>query len=283
MTGTRQAAVVAAAFSVVGARGAPAGADSCVRIGGGLYQSEGCGRSPGGRIGEGARRLPPGQRSEPSFERPFEPFDPQVRRLPSPFGPAREGPTTLADLQLVRDGTGGYRGSRPGFEFRIARDGRIEFRDRAALQMPAMLALGALGVFDLTDLVIRLQGGDPYTYDKGLVAGLTRPMREAMTDEDRRERLKHALVSLPGDLRVLWSRTDLDVATRRALLFRLWDEMVEGRDDPEGQAAAQARTLIYRFVGTNLSAGSPDAYTDTELAVLNAQRRSRAVFAPYGD
>ena len=259
--------------------GSAAAGETCVRILSGLYQSEGCGvaESDGDRFGPRDRFAP----RDRSAGRPFAAFDARTPRLAPPRFPTKDGPTTLADLNLVPDNRGGYRGSRPGFTFRIAEDGTVHFQDRPSIHLGGMLALGALGVFDLTDLVIRLQGGDPYNYDKSLVAALTRPMREAMTDEDRRRRLQTALRSLPRDLHLLWGRSDIDGRTRRALLFRIWDELVEGGDEPEALAAAQARGLIVRFIADKLPAGAADAYTDAELAELNAQRRSRARFAPY--
>jgi hypothetical protein len=275
-------AMLLAAVVVVVGRPSPAVA-GCVKIAGGLFRSDGCVETSGESNGRGEGSWPPGRRSSlpPIEARPFEDFHPRFPRMPLPITPAKEGPTTLADLRLVPDGKGGYRGKRPGFEFTIARDGTIDFHDGGGVQMPGLLALGALGIFDLTDMVIRLQGGDPYVYDKSLVVALTRPMRDDMTDKDRLDRLAQALATLPANLRSLWNRQDIGAPARRALLFRLWDELVEGGADPEGQAAAQARGLILRFIEVHLPAGSVDGYSREELHHLNSQRRSAASFAPY--
>lgn len=258
-------------------------ADSCVSLAGGLYRSAGCLRASGEAEGVGdgkwwLERRP----SSPRDARPFAEFHPRFPRMPLPITPAKEGPTTLADLRLRPDGQGGYRGTRPGFHFHIARDGSIAFSDRGGLQSPGLPALGALGVFDLTDMIIRLQGGDPYSYDKSLVVALTRPMREGMTDEDRRARLASAVAALPRELQSLWSRKEIAAPARRQLLFRLWDELVEGGTDPEGLAAEQARRAILRFIRVHLPEGSADGYSRSELERLDAQRRSATPFDPYG-
>jgi hypothetical protein len=259
----------------------PAAADPCVRVAG-IFQSDGCvaagrGRRPGGEHGSG-----PGARGDGGAVRPVFAPDP---RSPAPLPPVRfhtkSGPTTIDDLALVPDKDGGYRGARPGFRFRIAPDGAISFDDRGAVEVSALQPFGELAAFDLTDAVIRLQGGDPYSYDKALVAALTRPMREAMTDAERVQRLRRALAAWPAHLAQLWGTRALDARARRALLFRLWDELIETGATPEADAAAQARAMVLRFIRLRLPAGGVDAYTAGELAELNARRRSRAAFAPY--
>src|SRR5437764_15291747 len=49
----------------------------------------------------------------------------QLPFLPFPGGYTKEGPMTLADLGLVPDGQGGYRGQRPGYRITIDGDGTI--------------------------------------------------------------------------------------------------------------------------------------------------------------
>lgn len=200
--------------------------------------------------------------------------------LPPAQGPTREGPVGIEDLGLVADGKGGYRGGRPGYRFDIERDGTIHFRDRPPVQVAAVGLLFFAAVFDVTDLIMRAAGMDPYAYDKGRVAELTRAMRQDMGAVERPRRIAAALAQLPGDLQRLWSRSDLSVATRRELLFQLWDDLLEG-EGPEGVAAARGRAEILRFVRQRLPAGTAAAFTTEELARLNARRRSRASFSPY--
>jgi hypothetical protein len=196
---------------------------------------------------------------------PAPPRRGEMERWPSPLPPTRNGPTTMDDLHLRPDGRGGLAGERPGFHFAIARDGRIAFQDRAG--------------FDLTDFLMRLNGEDPYSYDKHLVRRMTEPMRVAMTDADRRRTMAQALRELPDRLDAIWKQP-VRADERRALLFLLWDECLEP-DGPEAPAGARARATIEDFARSRLPAGSPDAFTPAELLRLNQGRRSRAPFAPY--
>jgi hypothetical protein len=263
----------------------PAAADPCMKIGG-LYRSAGC-TPPPERSSDQAesafwqQRSGEGRELPPLFPMPAPPDRRRPGVLPSPLPPTKEGPTTLADLHLEADGHGGFRGRRPGFRFAIDREGTLHYEDPPPLQVSAVFLLGLVGVFELTDLLLRMHGADPYSYDKALVMTLTRPMRERMADADRAQRLQRALGALPRELAALWTRPDLGVAERRALLFALWDDLVETGDEPEARAAAGARTLLLDFVRRELPAGSAQAFTPEELARLNAARRSQTAFAPY--
>jgi hypothetical protein len=205
--------------------------------------------------------------------------------LPAPGAGTREGPMSMDDLGLRPDGRGGYQGRRPGYRFRIERDGTIHFQDRPALDGWAVLGLGFAAVFDLTDLVMRARHMDPYSFDKGRVMDLTRKMRDKMTATERPRQVAAALARLPGELDALWRRTDLSARERRETLFQLWDDLLEGptpgAEEGEVRAAAQAREELLRFVRTRLAPGTPDAFPSEELARLNARRRSRLPFAPY--
>jgi hypothetical protein len=209
---------------------------------------------------------------------PFLPLQPpqgrgQLPWMPNPLGPTKQGPMTLEDLHLQRDGQGGFRGHRPGYRFAIAPDGAISFDDRPPVEMTAFFLIGLAGVFDLTDLVMRLQGADPYSYDKSKVIALTRGMRARMTDEERSKRMEGALARLPAELEALWRRKDLSSAERRAVLFQLGDELLEDAD--------AARAEILTFITARLPAGSAEAYAPEELATFNQQRRSAREFQPY--
>jgi hypothetical protein len=148
------------------------------------------------------------------------------------------------------------------------------------VDLAGMGLLGVAAIFDLTDLVMRAAGMDPYGYDKGRVADMTRAMREEMSATERPRRIARALARLPGELEALWRRTDMGASERREILFQLWDDLLEG-EGPEENAAARAREEILRFIGRALPSGSGDAYSPDELARLNARRKSRASFAPY--
>jgi hypothetical protein len=226
------------------------------------------------------------QREENSDPSRFQPLTPL---LPGPYGTTlppvmlgrtKVGPMTTDDLHLVSDGQGGFRGARPGYRFTIDRDGSVHFDDRRSVNLAAVALLGAMGLFDLTDMVMRARGKDPYAYDKGRVLELTAKLRAPMPEADRRRRIADALARLPQDLESLWRREELAPTERRRLLFELWDELLEGAG-AEADAAARARSEIRRFVHDRLPAGSPHAYAPEELRRLNAGRRSRVAFEPY--
>src|SRR4051812_37480922 len=145
-----------------------------MKVAGSLYQSGGCAPPPerSGDEAEGQfwqRRESEGGDPSRLFPMPFPPDRHFPGPMPSPLPPTRVGPTTLDDLHLAPDGHGGYRGHRPGFQFGIERDGTVHFDDKPPVHISALFLLGMVGVFDLTDLVMRLQGADPYSYDKALV------------------------------------------------------------------------------------------------------------------
>jgi hypothetical protein len=223
------------------------------------------------------------ENGDPSRFQPLTPIVPGPGGTTLPpvmLGRTKVGPMTMDDLHLVADGQGGFRGSRPGYRFSIDREGLVHFDDRRSLNLAAVALLGAVGLFDLTDMVMRARGMDPYAYDKGRVLELTAKLRAPMPEADRRRRIAEALARLPQDLESLWRREELAPAERRRLLFALWDELLEGAG-AEADAATRARAEIRRFVHDRLPAGSPHAYPPEELRRLNAGRRSRVAFEPY--
>lgn len=261
---------------------AEAQAQRCVRVAGGMFESPGC-RPPEARAGDKGeaafwQERYEGRKRYPGADQPL--VMPPGGRFPSswpvPRAGTREGPTTLDDLNLRPDGRGGYRGQRPGFKFDIESDGAVHFEDRPAVQLGAFLLVGLIGVFDITDALMRLHGDDPYAYDKALVLDLTRPMRDKMTDADRGRRVRRALAALPRDLDALWARADLPAPERRELLFRLWDELLE-----EDEAGTTGRQTIVDFIRRKLPPGSTEAFTGDELARYNGTRKSQSEFAPY--
>jgi hypothetical protein len=137
--------------------------------------------------------------------------------------------------------------------------------------------------FDVTDMIMRLGGQDPYRAAKQKLLDDTREVRAGMQRRDARRAYDEALRELPKRLAELWARTDLPAAQRRRLLFLLWDESADasGDDDERAAAATRGRRKLERFVRDHLPEGSPDGYTAEELAALNAKRTSREEFRPY--
>jgi hypothetical protein len=220
------------------------------------------------------------------FPRAVEPMGPgalpgALLWMPRALKPTKEGKVGMGDLGLEANGSGGYRGRRPGYRFEIDRDGTIHFETPPPVSVTAFVGLGMAVAFDLTDMVMRAAGMDPYVYDKGLVAELTRSMRDKMAVAERPRRIAAALERLPHDLDRLWTRDDLSVEQKRATVLQLWDDLLDDGSDPEAAAADRARATLLRFVRWRLPAGSRDAFTGAELAKFNASRRSRQTFDPY--
>jgi len=120
----------------------------------------------------------------------------------------------------------------------------------------------------------------------------TADLRAEMAAEHRRSHEKAALGKLAGDLRAIWTDAATPMSLRKEKIFARWDECEEmlvdaGEPEPEQEARARAgviaRRRIEAFVRKQAPKGSPDAFTPAELREMNARRKSRARFDPYGD
>jgi hypothetical protein len=141
------------------------------------------------------------------------------------------------------------------------------------------------GSFDIGDAVERWAGNDPYASRKLSFLDRTRDERVAMGERERARLVAATEQTVRRHLERLWSRGDLTMADKRAAVFALWDDCVEGETDEPGagEAGLRARRHVLGFARARFPAGSPHAYTAGELAQLNAGRQSRAHFAPYDD
>ncbi len=173
--------------------------------------------------------------------------------------------------RLRRQRDGSFRYESAAFDAVVAPDGTVTFHDRRG----DMQSIGSFS-FDITDEAMRAAGQDPYVAERQWVMGETRELRERLADQARERERSEGLRSLERRLAVVWADTSRTTAARREAIFEMWDDCA---DDEVG---AQARRTVERFVQTHLPEGSPDAYTRSELRVLNARRVSPAPFAPYG-
>ncbi len=180
--------------------------------------------------------------------------------------------TTREHPQLRRrsDGSHVYAGSR--FTAVIEPDGSVVFQDRPAV---ATNGFSASGTFDLTEAIMGAAGQDPLRAERDWFMRETEELRYRLELEHRRAESAAGLRRLRGRLSRVWSTTSRSAASRRRRLFALWDEAAE--DD----LGREARRIIVEFVREVLPAGSEDAYTEDELARLNASRESEQPFAPY--
>jgi hypothetical protein len=192
--------------------------------------------------------------------------------LPAPLdalGAVTESPTPADRLD------------QPGFTASIAPDGTVRFDDRALGGGTGAATLAPFLSFDLSDVVMRAIGDDPYLARK--LALLDATFDERMVRRARHDAatMRRALGELPRYLAAVWATRRWSPALRRRILFALWDEAAEDGNELVRRGGAEARATIEAFVARVLSPEHPHAFSAAELDELNLGRGSRARFAPY--
>jgi hypothetical protein len=140
------------------------------------------------------------------------------------------------ELQRRRDGSYRYRGH--AFKATIARDGSVDFDD--GYQQGTKIA------FDVTDMLMRRRGEDPYRVEKRWFLESTEALRDELIELWRVERERHALLKLRGRLnRVAEDRTLSD--HQKAVRFLAMYQATT--DDDKGIAA---RDVISEFVAESM-------------------------------
>lgn len=178
--------------------------------------------------------------------------------------PLPEKPRELA----ANPGGSTYEDPGERFSARVARDGTVEVRDQS------IRAEGLGFGFDVNDLLSKALGRETYLPEKRRLLEESFERRAILASSARRDQLEAALADLPSRLDALWNDRRRSAAARRRLLFDLWDEI-----DASDPACAPARAIIEAFIRQHLPAGSPEAYSPSELSTLNAGRAIR--FFPY--
>lgn len=174
--------------------------------------------------------------------------------------------TAPAAPELVPTKDGGYLYTTGGFFAEIHKDGSVTFKSRE-------IRASGMGVaFDPTAVLVRAQGQDPYEHEKLCFLDDTADLRADLREKHEETQLAR----LQQALEHAWFEGARDAASRRAALFDLWDEC------REEQVGLRARELVAAFIRRHLPRGSGDAFTDAELAALNARRTSTMEFRPYG-
>jgi hypothetical protein len=175
------------------------------------------------------------------------------------------------ELVAQRDGT--HVIDKETFAAKVDRDGKIHIADKPNVRPDGM------GIkFDVNDALMRRYVGDPYASAKLKMMDRTRDQRVAIGKEYRREVLSHAGEYMRINLQRFWASTT-DLAKRKQGLFDLWDECAETGSAELVAGGADARRVLTAWIQLKLV--GPSRYTEAELARLNGQRRSKAVFAPY--
>ena len=180
----------------------------------------------------------------------------------------------LANEELVAQADGTYRSKRPAYAAKVDRDGKVHFTDDKNLKIESPLSAS----FDVTDAFMRKYGNDPYASDKLAYLDRTRDQRAEIGKRYRTAQLADSAQYMNANLHRLWATTR-DMRARKQGVFDLWDECAETGDAEAIEGGGQARALLVRWVQVKLV--GPTAFTEAELAKLNAQRRSKQVFAPY--
>ncbi len=236
----------------------------------------------------------PGLPSRADVERALEEtIDATLREAArAPHLSTRPSPT----LRPTRDG--GYEWTGTGFVAHIAPDGAVRFSDLPGLRYEglgpdseapdsfrdfapardALLPGATVSVrfgFDLTDALERRRGNDPYYADRAWFLRETEEVRDRLARVAATERDRVQLLRLRGRWVALMEDRARPAPARRRALFSAWDELAE---DEVGQ---RARDALLDLVRERWPRGSAEAFTEEELARLNAGRVRRERFAPY--
>jgi hypothetical protein len=167
--------------------------------------------------------------------------------------------------ELKPAGGGTYRADKETFTAKVDADGTVHLKDKP-------------GKLDTQDRMMLRMGIDPYGRNKLAFLDRTRDQRAAVGERYNRAQLARSTELMQNNIDRLWAVTS-ELAARKAGLFELWDDCAEAGSDELVAGGAAARALVIGAIRARLR--GDDAYTATELAQLNADRRSTAVFAPY--
>jgi hypothetical protein len=167
--------------------------------------------------------------------------------------------------ELKQDGTG-YKATHAGYDGNVDASGNVHFHDKKT--------------FDANDALLRSHGIDPYASDKLRMLDDTREERYQIGKRHEKQQLAKSARIAQQNLDWMWQKLHT-TAERKAALFQVWDEVAETGSDELVAGGLAARKMIVGFIRAHLT-GS-DAFTATELAELNAHKKSTATFDPYAD
>ncbi|MCG8423466.1 MAG: hypothetical protein MJE77_36665 [Proteobacteria bacterium] len=218
---------------------------------------------------------------------------------------------TPRDSELRPGGGGTYRAETTVFTAKIDRDGKVDIEDKKPNLGVRFDLLGRRELdratedwhevpydqkrgkdvspivtvvvegFDLTDAIARAAGQDPYYHRKKQFLDRTREERSVLASTERTRSIDRSRDFLSSYLIEIWSHKEWSMATRRRILFELWDECAETGSDQMVAAGQQARKTIVAFIRLKLPSGTAHAYTDKELGEFNRKRQSKRRFDPY--
>ena len=182
----------------------------------------------------------------------------------------------VANAELKPDGAG-TKSEHQTFRVKVNPDGTVKsIKDKANWQQKSVLS----AEFDVSDMMMRRQGIDPYASYKLKVLDETRDQRVEIGKRYRTQQLAQSRQHMQKNLARLVA-TARDVAALKQGVFELWDDCAETGSDELVVAGRAAREYVIGFVRSRLPKDGADAFTVAELARFNKQRKSQAIFAPY--
>jgi hypothetical protein len=193
---------------------------------------------------------------------------------------AREAEREAREADDLHPDGRGAKGEREAFKAKVASDGTVKFHNTPDVGDFHFYGIGIAGRVAWDDALIRKYSGDPYASAKRQWLAKTFDERAALGLANRKDELAHSASYMQKNLAWMWQKTR-DPAERKEALFEMWDEVAESGDDDLIHGGEAARSYLVGFIRTHLPAGSEGAFSDAELAQLNAHRKSHAVFAPY--
>ena len=159
---------------------------------------------------------------------------------------------------LQPDGRG-MKAEHVAVSMRVAPDGTVAIHDKPT--------------GDLTDMVMRAVGIDPYASAKLKMLDTTRDERVAFGARYRAEQLARSPELMQRNIDWLWSKAT-SAAARKQGLFELWDDCAETGDDDLVAAGRAARAYVLGIIRSRVR------FTDEEILHFNKVRESQEIFAP---
>lgn len=228
----------------------------------------------GVETGPAPAAAPPGQHS------PYHAVPPLPYSLHAPLQSLPPPAAGSTETSSTRPYGAGAVIQQPGYEARILEDGRLVVDNRflaTGISSDPQVGPRVFGVFDLTDM---LAPQDPYLSDKLELLHQTFARRVAMREAYDERVMAGALLALPEYLQKIWSQEGWAPATRRHILFALWDDCAESGGATLVAGGRRARLQIEEFIRAVLPPGSEHAFRPHEIAAFNRKRTSLARFAP---
>ena len=179
-----------------------------------------------------------------------------------------------AHAELKPDGAG-TKTEHDRFRMRFNGDGTVaSIEDKPNWQQKSLF----YAEFDVTEMMMRRHGIDPYSSSKLKILDDTREQRYETGKIYRSEQLARSRELMQKNIERAVATVRDPVALREAL-FELWDDCAEKGSDELVAGGRLAREQLLGYVRSRFARDSANGYPADELARLNKQRKSQAIFA----